>query len=574
MNLPLSLARLSTHVPEAAVAPGDAALARVLSLPRREPASPELVEELSRYLRVRGSDDVCPAGPGTPEDPCLRCGGTGRIMLRPAQVEALREVWEYGCLFAALGVGAGKSLLGFLIATLLGSLRPVLLIPKKLEGKTKREFAGYARDWKVRLPALVSYQLLGNPKRERLLLDGDRKLGIPAEPDLLIADECQALFNTDVAVTRRWLRCIERCRPIAVPMSGTLFGANLMRYHHIAAAVMGDRAPMPVRPAEAERWAQALDRELGVLHRIAPGELESIPGGYHKWFRESRGVLVLQSPDCNASIEFSLWQPDVPPALRQIIEDVALSSLRPDDELLDELELPECLSQLALGFYYRWDPPPPSWWLDPRRAWYRYVRDVIEAKLEGFDSTAPVVAALDYPGGLEPPDAIRGRALLAAWREVRDQFEPNSVPVWIDVSVLVQAAEHARKQGTLVWVRFTEAGEMLAKLGIPYYGGGTEPDSDAPPGQPIALSIQAHATGRNMQAWDRSLVLTPPANADGWEQLIGRTHRAGQKSDTVLVECISTIDYHAATLSRVLAQARADSKAADIKHKLVLADWT
>lgn len=533
-----------------AALPGDAALARVLSLPRRAPASPELIAALSRAMR---------SDPNAVEH-----------VLRPAQVEALRELWEYRGLFAPMRVGSGKSLVTLLAATLLCAMRPVLVIPAALREKTKREFALYARHWRVRLPTLVSYQELGRPDRERMLLDLD--------PDLLLADEAQWLFNADSAVARRWVRAAAQVRErggVVAVLSGTLFGANLMRYHHLAVGALGERAPMPVQHSEAERWAAALDRDLGILHRIGAGELDTIPGGYHDWFRGSRGVVPTPGSDCDASIQFSIWRPDVPPALQNVIGDVAVSSLRPDDELLDEFELPECLLALALGFYYRWDPMPPDWWLRPRRAWRRYVRDVLDEHIEGFDSESQIVSALDFTTEPAPPGVAEGKRKLAEWRAIRDEFKPNPVPVWIDASIMAQAADHARRQkGSLVWTRFRAAGEMLAHLGVPYYGGGTQPDSHAKPGQPIALSIAAHATGRNMQAWHRSIVLTPPANADAWEQLIGRTHRAGQKADPVLVECIGTIDHHGAVLGRVLAEARANTKASGFTHKLCLADWT
>lgn len=92
----LSLAALRAAAPEVAVAPGDAALARVLALPRRAPADPALVDALSRYLRTHDGPE-----------------------LRASQVEALRELFEYRGLFAPMRVGAGKSLVTLLASVLL-----------------------------------------------------------------------------------------------------------------------------------------------------------------------------------------------------------------------------------------------------------------------------------------------------------------------------------------------------------------------------------------------------------------------------------------------------------------------
>lgn len=369
-------------------------------------------------------------------------------------------------------------------------------------------------------------------------------------------------------------------RFVCAALSGTLMSENILDYQHIAEWCLGERAPVPTRRADAERWAAALDRDLGILHRSAPGALTTIPGGFHEWFRGSRGVVPTPGSDCNASILIGIWQPKMPPELARVIEGVAVSSMRPDDELLDEWELPDCLSQLALGFWYRWDPAPPKWWLDPRRAWRRWVRDVLDLRLEGFDSEGQVVQFLDAGHELavqtDAPefDPEEGRSKLAAWRAVRDQFEPNTVPVWIDDAVLRQAVAKVDRATapSLVWTRFRAAGFKLAELGVPYYPGGTDPES-AKPGTSIALSISAHGAGRNLQAYHRALYLTIPASADAHEQGIGRMHRAGQESDTVYVDYIGSIDYHTSVLAKVLAQARAIAVASGFDQKLTLADW-
>lgn len=170
-----------------AVLDGDAALARVLELPRREPATEELIAALSRALRVRPDDESA--------------------MLRAPQVEALREIWEYGGLFAPMRVGAGKSLVTLLAPTILHSERPVLVIPASLKDKTKRDFVRYRRDWLVRLPELISYEELGRPDREHLLTD--------LAPDLLMLDEAHHVRNLDSARTRRIGRYVAAARKAA-----------------------------------------------------------------------------------------------------------------------------------------------------------------------------------------------------------------------------------------------------------------------------------------------------------------------------------------------------------------------
>ncbi len=547
-------------------------LQRVKALPRCEDATPELIDLLSAALRLRTHDDQ------------------GREnKLRGPQAMLLRELFEVGGAFAPMRVGSGKTLPTMLAPTLLDAEHPGLVLPAAMfkgSKKTQREFAEYRQNWRVRLPRLISYEELGRKTREHALLQ--------MAPDLLMLDEGHKAKNLDAACTRRIGRCIEWLHPKVLILSGTLMTDSLLEYHHLALWALGDRAPVPLRPVDAETWARALDRDAGTMRRIELGALEQLPGGFHEHFRGSRGVVPTPGSDCDASIEISTWKPDTPPALAKVIYETEIAGMRPDGELLDEMELPECLSQLALGFYYRWDPMPPDWWLDPRRAWYTYVRAVLDEHLPGYDSPSQIVSALDglqrapavgsWVDTLEtkhqqiltsevglPPAHAEGRQLLAGWRAVRDEFTPNPVPEWIDRGIIAQAIQRAGA-GCLIWTRFRAAGHELHAQGVPYYGGGTDPQAAL--GSPtLALSIASHATGRNLQAWSRALVLTPMGDPNAWEQLIGRVHRAGQQADLVEVGIIESIDYHTRLLTRVRARAIATSKATGFSQKLVDATW-
>jgi hypothetical protein len=539
-------------------------LERVLSVPRREPAGDELVPLLSAALRLRPDDPTCPlCGPYTSDFTCHLCSGTGRIELREAQAIALREVWERRGLVAHMRVGSGKTLVTLLAPTLLRVQRPVLMVPAALREKTRRDFAVLRQAWHLRMPEIISYQEMGRPDREFKLIN--------TAPDLLILDEFQGARNWDAAVTRRIERLVQHHAPIVMALSGTLITDDLMDYWHALIWALRQGAPVPLPRAETERWQQAL-HQGPALRKIARGALDEIPGGHAEWLRESAGVVTTPGSDCDAAIEIGIWAPDTPDPLRKVIEDTEIASMRPDGELIDQWELADCLCQLALGFYYVWDPMPPDWWLGPRRAWRAYVRDVLDERHDRFDSESLIVNALDRGTSPLPPEWRSGRALLAAWRDVRDRFEPNPVPVWLDRSIIKAAAEHTREHNAIAWTRYRAAGFALDAAGVPYYPGGVDPES-ATPGTPIACSIAAHGTGRNMQAWCRSLVLTPPANANAWEQLIGRTHRPGQRADVVGIDVIGTIEYHGAVLGRVTAKARAVSRASGFSQKVVDATW-
>ena len=192
--------------------------------------------------------------------------------------------------------------------------------------------------------------------------------------------------------------------------------------------------------------------------------------------------------------------------------------------------------------------------------------------LPGLYSPSMVATALDT--GHAPPEIapVEGAELLGAWRAVRDRFEPNPIPIWIDDSPLREVVERARRHRMMVWVSHRSAGERLAQLGLPYYGAATDPES-APVRQSMALSLHAHHAGKNLQAWDRMLYLVPPPSARRWEQSIGRQHRQGQDAPRVVVEYASVIPYHEAAIDRARAQARKISTANGNRTKLDLADW-
>jgi hypothetical protein len=265
--------------------------------------------------------------------------------------------------------------------------------------------------------------------------------------------------------------------------------------------------------------------------------------------------------------------PPIDDGLRRLITTCALLGKRPDGERVTEWEMPDLQCCLAQGFYQVWDPLPPRWWLDPRRAYLEYERAVLDEQIEGFDTPSQIRDALDDRHRRpQPPAAAEARALLAAWRAVKDKFEPNSVPVWVTPAIMDAVVAHATKPGQIVWVKHRAPGIELQRRGLPYFGADTAPHQHTP-GAPMCCSIPAHGRGKNLQAWWRALVLHPPAKARKWEQLISREHRPGQHAPTIFVEVIAGVEYHGQVLERVVNEAKADSDASGVPNKIVIAKW-
>jgi len=530
-------------------------LVRVRALHEREPITDAQVEAMSRMFAPHNPDE----------------------RLHDHQAVALRELYQTGGLVAPLDVGAGKTLITQLAPTLLRAERAVLVTQASLIDEAKREFCKYrSAGWDVRLPHLVSYAKLGSKRSEHELMR--------LAPDLLMFDEAHKLKNLRSASSvRRVARAIQTLRPRVAMLSGSMFGPKLMEYWHLLCWALGPHAPVPLVHAEACAWAQALDQDTDGFRRTELGALATIPGGFHTFKLSRAGVVPTMGDQCAAAIELRRWAPPLPPALSDLIAEVHATKTRPDGELLEDSELADTLQQLAQGFWYRWDPQPPDWWLDPRRAWHKYVRAIVGLHLDGFDSPFMVRNTLAAKQArVLPPDADLGRALMAAWDAIKDRYEPTTVAEWIDDAPLRAAADYARAgDPCIVWTRHKAAGARLRELGVPYFAGSANPGyfpGGANPGIvdgriSIACSIRAHGTGKNLQAWRRNLILTCPATTRTLEQLMGRTHRKGQRAAAVSYAFQCCTEYQCDVISRIQSEAHAAGESAGSVLKIAKGTW-
>jgi hypothetical protein len=529
---------------------------RILSLPRHVPVDGAQIDALSAYCRLRERNDE------------------GRVnRLRPQQVQFIRDMYELPGVFADMPVGSGKTLPLMLAPFVLRSERSWMLLPADLfrtSDKTQRDFARYRKDWRVLLPELRSYEEMARKDRANDLM--------LAAPDLLLADEADPLRNPRNAVTRRVRRYrAANLRAKFAFASGTLITNQLMDYAHLSAWTLAQHSPAPLGEERAHQWAEALDGRTLVPPHV-PG-LASIPGGFHTWFRNSRGIVSGRGEECPQPIRIQTWSPTIPDELQRLIDETAVSGLRPDGELLDELGLPTVLCSLSCGLYHVWDPLPPEWWLSPRRNYLSWVRETLELMIPGLDTQAQIEDVLDGGAATDPwgqplplpPGASKGRAMLAAWRAVKRHFEPNSVPVWVDRSRVTEMIERAEARHWLLWCPWVALGHEYERQGIPYYHEGRNPELAK--GETIAVAQKATLRGKNLQKhYHKNLVPHPSPTMRVHEQLIGRTHRSGQEKPVTIVYR-TAIDYHGQALGRAYAQALELEVNKKTPNKLTLADW-
>ena len=476
-------------------------VARILALPRRDPNAPQLTGELTNLLR-------------TPR---------GRMQLRPVQALALHDAGVYGGAFCPIGVGEGKTLITLLAPYVLEAQRPLLLLPAGLVEKTERERRQLSAHWLI--PSnlrLLSYEMLG---RAQSALELE-----VYKPDAIICDEVHRLKNRRAAVTRRvarWMQAHPETRFIA--LSGTIMRKSLLEFGHILRWCLKDRAPIPKSDHELEEWASALDEDTDELRRLDPGVLRSfcdssvsslsdVRRGFRRRLVETPGVVASagdgERVDCSIYVRAITYK--LQPITNRHFEKLRGAWLTPDDwPLCQGVDVWRHARELALGFHYVWDPRPPKRWMDARRDWAAFVREVL-SRSRTLDSELQVAQACAT--GKLADDKLR------AWQSVRDTFTPHTVAVWHDDSVLDLCTEWMSRPG-LVWTEHALFAERLsAETGIPYFGAKGLTSSgrfidDADSKRAAILSIDANREGRNLQTkWSRNLVVSPPEGADVWQQ--------------------------------------------------------
>jgi hypothetical protein len=230
--------------------------------------------------------------------------------------------------------------------------------------------------------------------------------------------------------------------------------------------------------------------------------------------------------------------------------------------------------ELSLGFHYEWQPRPPEPWMNARREWGAFVRDIL-SRSRTLDSELQVAQAVTNGHLLDG-------GVLARWQAIRDTFTPNTVAVWHDDTVLELCAKWARKAPGIVWVEHAQfATRLAAETGLHFFGesgftlDGQTYIEDAPRGSAIIASIRANKDGKNLQhKWCRNLVVSPPEGWDAWQQMIARTHRPGQTADAVEIDVLWGCAEHIQAWDRAIAGTHAarDTVGSDnIVPKLLLA---
>jgi hypothetical protein len=486
------------------------------------------------------------------------------------QAAALADCHDCGGLFAPVAVGRGKALVSLLAPVVMGAERPVLFVPAQLREQTRlKVLPDMRRHWKLH-PDLrvVGYSELSLASRKDLLDE--------IRPDLIVLDEAHNVKNDAAARTRRLRRYLsENPGTRVVALSGTITRRSLRDYWRLLMWALGPmRAPLPRHWRELQDWADAIDDEVEDWKRLRPGALqvlvdagEDVRSGYRRRLVESPGVVATSEEELGTSLRILPFDLLPPPEVLSALSDLRKFWETPNgDPIVEAVDLWRHARELALGFWYRWEPYPPKKWLEARREWKSYVRETLRHNRRGLDSELMVwnECAADPDKSLE----------WNRWAEIRDTFEPRTVAEWVSEFALEAATAWLAEVGGICWVEHVEFGKELSRLsGVRYFGGGPRASAEILDATgPIIASIVAHSEGKNLQRYFRNLVVSPPSSGKRWEQMLGRTHRPGQRADEVVVEAFSYTPEQRESFASAVSEARYIEQTIGARQKLLYAD--
>ena len=465
-----------------------------------------------------------------------RLGGVGAT-LRPIQGVSLDVIASFSGAFCMIGVGHGKTLIALLAGTAAGAARPLVIVPPALLQQMELEAIKWSRFFKFQPPTIISYGILST---QTDLLDR-------LKPDLIIADEAHYLRHKTASRTRRLLRYFQQNLCGFIALSGTMTAKSLLDYEHLLELALRGRVPIPLNRYELERWAACIDPDgepnqsdlnrLGYLvqwsnqSNLTPVNKESIRRAFRERLTTTPGVISTRSGSCDASLYLTHHTPAHSLTVRRALKNLREKWETPDGEpLADSSMKSRAFKNLCTGFYYVWEwgeTGPNLEWLEARRNLNRLVSRVLRySSREGRDSPALVMKWSRAGGGnLELQKAV------SLWDEIKDDAAPATVPVWICKEKIQYIMDFLfdLSDPAIFWYSSKAMGDALTLLGLDCRGAGSLP----PDGKTCAASIAVHGKGRNLQMYSRCFVVEPPANGATWEQLLGRTHRAGQGEHSV-----------------------------------------
>lgn len=473
----------------------------------------------------------------------------GTMVLRPVQSLALLEAAYANGLFAAMRVGAGKTLLSFLLPVAMDSKNPLLLVPPDLYDKTLRDLDFYSPHFEIPKLRIEKYSTLSIAKNQDLLWR--------IKPDLIIADEAHALARKEAARTKRFIAFMrENPDTRFAAMSGTMTKNKLQNFQHLLMLALKKNAPIPLHYDALKEWGNCLDADSRAP--FGPGELEQLREDsdppfkgtlndrrtsarevYGKRLRQTPGVVVTKQVFENVPLFVRpvCLQDGLPCEVQAEMDFLNQKWEVADEEITEILDKHRFEMQLSMGFYsiFDWPGEPDYDWLSARRNWAKEVREVLKFSRRGLDSPMLVERAaqraikLESEGREPGKDAVIWKSeTYPAWLEQKHKPMPPTKVIWISDFMI-----HAIRRWTemydngIIWVQHLPLATALSQL-FPVYGQKT--DAEKATENFIVCTVRTQSKGKNLQhRYCNNLLTSLSADAALFEQIVGRTHREGQE---------------------------------------------
>ncbi len=580
-----------------------AEFSRILALPRRQLDLSAVVDFTELFAK-----DPAVTGPCHVPHCQIVAEGQGKPQLRPIQNAMLAEAATANGGFFPVGVGYGKTLTSLLLPHTMASRRAVLLVPAQMRRQLLADIPHLAQHFN--LPPFTADCLhrdkaggafftteIPPPSGDLVVLAYSQlsssnfaEILDLLQPDLIIADEAHNLRHRDAARTRRFLRYFKdhpECRFVA--MSGTLTSKSICDYAHLSELALRKNSPLPKPWRELQSWAAVLDAQNdptapnfqyageGALALLCDDQ-ETPRDGFRRRMIQTPGVVATDASAVQCSLTIGLDDADFLAKGSEI--DSMLAAFEKTwtiggQEIDSAAHAAKVRRRIMQGFYYKWTWPMgiDHEWLDARNAWNRTVRKYLSThNRPGWDS--PKLLEQRARFGLWPVQE------WYAWAAVKDRPGPATDVVWFSevfIERLTELLYNCRMadefERTIVWVNDPPVGERLARHArVPYFGQGSDAELLRTGARMIICSIQAHGTGKNLQAWNHNIVAFPPSNGATWEQMLGRTHRPGQLSDQVTCHVMAYSDLHKAAWHSALNDARYIQETTGQRQKLLYAN--
>ncbi len=411
--------------------------------------------------------------------------------------------------------------------------------------------------------------------------------------------------------------------------SGTMEPKSVADTQMLCAYSLGTGSPAPLDPEEAKRWSGVMDPQYqpdrgsktakmlqrvfagreyddeSIMNLIGAGPEKAIREGFRKRRLWTPGIVSASASSINASIYFTERKaPKMPQTVYDALIKVRTEGLRPDDEVLVEhVEKVACARNVACGFYNYWafpnhrcecSPVTPRCgsclhiddWYAKRKAYNKELRSKLIHGAKFLDSQELCWDAAErfyqnppYKGALPVWDSLT----FPQWRDIEDTVQYEKRETWLDGGdyLVNDAAAWMSDNKGVVWLQSTAFGHKLSKLTkLPFYNGGPKAEEKmaAEKGnRSIIVSIKAHGAGTDglQEIYNHQLIVeTPASNAkqSGYEQLLGRLHREGQRKDEVFVEGYFHVREMKDAFRQALAQAEFNFEMQKNRQKLRMAD--